>query len=126
MDYNQTLNLPKTEFPMRASLPQREPEFLKAWEENKQYEELMKHNADKPMFLLHDGPPYANGDIHIGHALNKTLKDFIVRYKNMTALNPHMFQAGIPTVCRLSLRQERRRASAQQATTAILSFANLS
>jgi isoleucyl-tRNA synthetase len=101
MDYNQTLNLPKTEFPMRASLPQREPEFLKAWEENKQYEELMKHNADKPMFLLHDGPPYANGDIHIGHALNKTLKDFIVRYKNMTGFKspyvPGWDTHGLPT-----------------------------
>jgi len=101
MDYNQTLNLPKTEFPMRASLPQREPEFLKAWEESKQYEELMKHNADKPMFLLHDGPPYANGDIHIGHALNKTLKDFIVRYKNMTGFQspyvPGWDTHGLPT-----------------------------
>ena len=86
---------------MRASLPQREPEFLKAWEENKQYEELMKHNADKPMFLLHDGPPYANGDIHIGHALNKTLKDFIVRYKNMTGFQspyvPGWDTHGLPT-----------------------------
>ena len=86
---------------MRASLPQREPEFLKSWEENKQYEELMKHNADKPMFLLHDGPPYANGDIHIGHALNKTLKDFIVRYKNMTGFQspyvPGWDTHGLPT-----------------------------
>ena len=101
MDYNQTLNLPKTEFPMRASLPQREPEFLKAWQDSKQYEELMKHNADKPMFLLHDGPPYANGDIHIGHALNKTLKDFIVRYKNMTGFKspyvPGWDTHGLPT-----------------------------
>ena len=84
MDYNQTLNLPKTDFPMRAALPQREPEFLKAWEENDQYRQLMQHNEGKPLFVLHDGPPYANGDIHIGHAMNKTLKDFIVRYKNMT------------------------------------------
>ena len=101
MDYNQTLNLPKTDFPMRASLPQREPEFLKSWEENKQYEELMKLGADKPMFLLHDGPPYANGDIHIGHALNKTLKDFIVRYKNMTGFQspyvPGWDTHGLPT-----------------------------
>ncbi|MBE6816573.1 MAG: isoleucine--tRNA ligase [Ruminococcaceae bacterium] len=101
MDYNKTLNLPQTEFPMRASLPQREPEFLKAWEENKQYEELMKANEGKPMFLLHDGPPYANGDIHIGHALNKTLKDFIVRYKNMTGYQspyvPGWDTHGLPT-----------------------------
>ena len=84
MDYNQTLNLPKTDFPMRAALPQREPEFLKAWEENDQYRQLMQHNEGKPLFVLHDGPPYANGDILIGHAMNKTLMDFIVRYKNMT------------------------------------------
>ena len=91
MDYNKTLNLPKTDFPMRASLPQREPEILKAWEANDQYKQLMKHNEGKPMFLLHDGPPYANGDAHIGHALNKTLKDFIVRYKNMTGfLSPYV------------------------------------
>ena len=76
MDYNQTLNLPKTDFPMRAALPQREPEFLKAWEENDQYRQLMQHNEGKPLFVLHDGPPYANGDIHIGHAMNKTLIRF--------------------------------------------------
>ena len=101
MDYNQTLNLPKTDFPMRASLPQREPEFLKAWEENKQYERLMENNEGKPLFVLHDGPPYANGDIHIGHALNKTLKDFIVRYKNMTGFQspyvPGWDTHGLPT-----------------------------
>lgn len=101
MDYNQTLNLPKTEFPMRASLPQREPEFLKQWEENDQYKQLMKHNEGKPLFVLHDGPPYANGDIHIGHALNKTLKDFIVRYKNMTGFQspyvPGWDTHGLPT-----------------------------
>ena len=84
MDYNQTLNLPKTDFPMRAALPQREPEFLKAWEENDQYRQLMQHNEGKPLFVLHDGPPYANGDIHLGTALNKVLKDMIVRSKNMT------------------------------------------
>ena len=82
MDYKDTLNMMKTEFPMRASLPQREPEILKKWYENDQYEKLMELNDGKPLFVLHDGPPYANGDIHIGHALNKTLKDFIVRYKN--------------------------------------------
>lgn len=101
MDYNKTLNLPKTEFPMRASLPQREPEILKVWEANDQYKQLMKHNEGKPMFLLHDGPPYANGDAHIGHALNKTLKDFIVRYKNMTGFQspyvPGWDTHGLPT-----------------------------
>lgn len=101
MDYNQTLNLPKTEFPMRASLPAREPEFLARWEANDQYRQLMKNNEGKPLFVLHDGPPYANGDIHIGHALNKTLKDFIVRYKNMTGFQspfvPGWDTHGLPT-----------------------------
>ena len=101
MDYNKTLNLPKTEFPMRAGLPKREPEFLARWEANDQYKKLMEHNEGKPLFVLHDGPPYANGDIHIGHALNKTLKDFIVRYKNMTGFKspyvPGWDTHGLPT-----------------------------
>lgn len=101
MDYNQTLNLPKTEFPMRAGLPTREPEFLARWEANDQYAKLMKHNEGKPLFVLHDGPPYANGDIHIGHSLNKTIKDFIVRYKNMTGFQspfvPGWDTHGLPT-----------------------------
>ncbi len=82
-DYNATLNLPKTEFPMRAGLPQSEPKTLERWEEDKVYDKLIKKNEGKPLFVLHDGPPYANGDIHLGHALNKILKDFIVRYRNM-------------------------------------------
>ena len=82
-DYNKTLNLPSTEFPMRAGLPQSEPVTLKNWEENDIYGKLMEKNAGKPMFVLHDGPPYANGNIHLGTALNKVLKDFIVKYKNM-------------------------------------------
>ncbi len=84
MDYGKTLNLPETEFPMRGNLPTREPETLKKWEENDLYGGLMAKNAEKPLFILHDGPPYANGDMHMGHALNKTLKDIIVRYKNMS------------------------------------------
>lgn len=82
-DYNKTLNLPETDFPMRAGLPQREPEFLNKWYEEKLYENILKENENKPLYILHDGPPYANGDIHIGHALNKVLKDIVVRYKNM-------------------------------------------
>ena len=82
-DYNKTLNLPNTEFPMRAGLPQSEPVTLKKWEENDIYGKLMEKNEGKPMFVLHDGPPYANGNIHLGTALNKVLKDFIVKYKNM-------------------------------------------
>ncbi|MBE7036850.1 MAG: isoleucine--tRNA ligase, partial [Ruminococcaceae bacterium] len=83
MDYSQTLNLPKTEFPMRGNLPQREPDMLKRQEDDSMYEKLMKKNEEKPLFILHDGPPYANGDMHMGHALNKTLKDIITRFKNM-------------------------------------------
>jgi len=83
-DYNATLNLPKTDFPMRAGLPKREPELLRAFYENKVYETLMEKNAGNPAFILHDGPPFSNGDIHIGTAMNKTLKDIIIRYKNMS------------------------------------------
>ncbi|WP_312642445.1 isoleucine--tRNA ligase [Hydrogenoanaerobacterium sp.] len=83
-DYNQTLNLPKTDFSMRAALPQREPDWLKTWEEDRRYYKMIEKNADKPLYVLHDGPPYANGDIHLGTALNKVLKDIIVRSKNMT------------------------------------------
>ena len=78
-DYNATLNLPKTDFPMRAGLPAREPEMLKKWEEMDLYHELLKKNDGNPRFSLHDGPPFSNGAIHMGHALNKALKDFIVR-----------------------------------------------
>jgi len=83
-DYGKTLNLPNTEFPMRASLPQREPEMLAKWEQMDIYNSLMKRNAEKPKYILHDGPPFANGDIHIGHALNKILKDIVIKQKTMT------------------------------------------
>lgn len=79
MDYNKTINLPKTDFPMRAGLPKREPEMLKRWEDQDLYNELLKKNEGKPLFSLHDGPPFSNGDLHMGHALNKALKDFITR-----------------------------------------------
>ena len=79
MDFNKTVNLPKTDFAMRAGLPAREPGMLKRWEELDLYNELLKKNEGKPRFSLHDGPPFSNGNIHMGHALNKSLKDFIVR-----------------------------------------------
>ena len=82
-DYGKTLNLPNTDFPMRASLPEREPQIQKDIFENGLYEKILKKNEGHPTFVLHDGPPYANGEIHAGHALNKILKDTIVRYKNM-------------------------------------------
>ena len=79
MDYNKTINLPKTDFPMRAGLPKREPEMLKRWQDMDLYNELLKKNEGKPRFSLHDGPPFSNGGLHMGHALNKSLKDIITR-----------------------------------------------
>ena len=100
-DYNSTLNLPKTDFPMRAGLPQTEPVTLKKWQDDGVYEKLMKKNEGKPLYVLHDGPPYANGNIHLGTALNKVLKDFIVRYKNMSGFKapfvPGWDTHGLPT-----------------------------
>lgn len=87
MDYKDTLLMPKTEFPMRGNLPKREPEIQQKWEEMNIYKMVQERTKDRPMFVLHDGPPYANGDIHMGHALNKILKDFIVRYKSMSGYN---------------------------------------
>lgn len=82
MDYGKTLNLPQTEFPMRGNLPNAEPKQQEKWKQQDIYEKVKQFRKGKPKFILHDGPPYANGDIHIGHALNKILKDFIVRYKS--------------------------------------------
>ncbi|MDE7220662.1 MAG: isoleucine--tRNA ligase [Oscillospiraceae bacterium] len=79
MDYNKTINLPKTDFPMRAGLPAREPAMLENWEKMDLYHELLKKNEGKPLWSLHDGPPFSNGDLHMGHALNKSIKDFMVR-----------------------------------------------
>ncbi|MEI4803021.1 isoleucine--tRNA ligase [Bacillus sp. FJAT-51639] len=84
MEYKDTLLMPKTEFPMRGNLPKREPVMQEKWAEMNIYEKVQERTKGRPLFVLHDGPPYANGDIHMGHALNKVLKDFIVRYKSMT------------------------------------------
>jgi len=89
MDYRNTLNLPKTDFPMRANLAKREPEFLKMWEAKGIYRKLKEQAREKEKYILHDGPPYANGNIHIGTALNKILKDFIVKSKFMAGFNSH-------------------------------------
>jgi isoleucyl-tRNA synthetase len=83
MEYRQTLNLPKTEFPMKANLAKREPEILKEWEGTQLYHQLCDQTKGRPRYILHDGPPYANGRIHIGTALNKILKDFIIKSKTM-------------------------------------------
>jgi isoleucyl-tRNA synthetase len=83
MDYKSTLNLPQTAFPMKADLVTREPERLKKWEDSRLYQRIQAQRQGMPKFVLHDGPPFANGDVHIGTALNKTLKDIIVKYKNL-------------------------------------------
>jgi len=82
-DYSETLFLPQTEFPMRAGLPQREPELIARWNRMDLYKRLRETAAGRPRFVLHDGPPYANGNIHIGHALNKVLKDLVTRSQQM-------------------------------------------
>ena len=106
MDYKSTLNLPKTDFAMQAGLPKREPVMLEKWYEDKVYETVLEKNDGKPLYVLHDGPPYANGDIHLGTALNKTLKDFIVRYKNMSGFKapyvPGWDTHGLPSATSMS------------------------
>lgn len=87
MDYKKTLNLPNTSFPMKGSLAQREPERLKKWNEAGLYKKIREAFAGRPKFILHDGPPYANGEIHIGHAVNKVLKDFIVKSKTLSGFD---------------------------------------
>lgn len=100
-DYGKTLNLPKTDFPMRGNLPENEPKIFEEIFENGLYEKMLKKNEGKEPFVLHDGPPYANGEIHTGHAINKVLKDTIVRYKNLkgyyTPFVPGFDTHGMPT-----------------------------
>ena len=86
-DYRKTLNLPDTPFPMRGNLPKREPGWVKEWQDRKLYQKIRKAAAGRPKFVLHDGPPYANGSIHIGHAVNKILKDVIVRSKTLAGFD---------------------------------------
>ncbi len=101
MDYRKTLNLPRTDFPMKANLPRRELEILRFWENLNIYRRVQELNADKPKWVLHDGPPYANGNIHLGQALNKILKDIAVKYKSMRGFNcpyvPGWDTQGLPT-----------------------------
>ena len=85
VDYAKTLNLPKTSFKMKANLAQKEPLTLRDWTKSNIYEKSLKEGH--PFFILHDGPPYANGDIHIGHAMNKVLKDIILKYKRLRGYN---------------------------------------
>src|SRR6266446_5180799 len=83
IDLKKTVNLPRTDFPMKASLGQLEPKLLARWEETRVYDQIRAARAGRPLYVLHDGPPYANGEIHLGHAFNKILKDFIVKLKTM-------------------------------------------
>ena len=88
-DWGETLFLPKTEFPMRAGLPDLEPKILERWDEIGLYQLLRKHLRGKPKFVLHDGPPYANGHVHVGTAMTKVMKDACVRYMQMTGHDAH-------------------------------------
>src|ERR1035437_6646561 len=81
------VNMTETPFPMRGDLAKREPQWVRQWQEKKIYQRIRKASKDRPRFILHDGPPYANGDIHIGHAVNKILKDMIVKARNMAGFD---------------------------------------
>jgi isoleucyl-tRNA synthetase len=97
MDYKDTLNLPKTDFPMRANLPQREPQRLAAWEETGLYQKIRARSKGRTPWVLHDGPPYANGHIHMGTALNKVLKDIIIKSREMMGFDsPLRSGMGLP------------------------------
>ena len=115
MDYSKTVNLPRTDFPMKANLPQREPDFQKLWEEKRIYEQILERAPRKGDFLLHDGPPYSNGDIHMDHALNKLLKDFVVRYKAMSGFRtpfvPGWDNHGLPIEHKVSLEFRKKHES---------------
>ncbi len=96
-DYKSTLNLPDTPFPMRGDLAKREPKWVKDWQERKVYEAIRAASQGRPRFVLHDGPPYANGDIHIGHAVNKILKDIVVKSKQLAGFDaPYVPGLGLP------------------------------
>lgn len=114
-DYSKTVNLPKTDFQMKANLAQREPSFIKDWQEGEIYKKMRAKNKGKEKFILHDGPPYANGHLHTGHTLNKILKDFIVKYKNMkgfdTPFTPGWDCHGLPieTQCLKELKTDKNK-----------------
>jgi isoleucyl-tRNA synthetase len=92
MEIKQTLRMPKTTFDMKANLPIKEPQLLSYWKQIRLYESMLKQHEGKEEFQLHDGPPYANGDIHVGHMLNRILKDIVVRYKHMSGFyTPFVF-----------------------------------
>ncbi len=128
-DYSQTLYLPKTDFPMRAGLPQKEPEILARWEREDLYGAVRRSGAGRPKFVLHDGPPYANGNIHIGHALNKILKDIVVRSKQMAGKDSNYVPGwdchGLPIEWKVEEELYRRKGKAKpdfSDTGAIIAF----
>lgn len=108
MEYKDTLLMPKTDFPMRGNLPNKEPEWQAKWEEEN-YMRRFKKNAGRKAYILHDGPPYANGELHMGHALNKTIKDIIVRYKSMAGFSSPYVQVGTHTDYQLRQLSPKRR-----------------
>src|SRR5215213_963404 len=122
MDYKNTLNLPRTDFPMKADLVAREPQRLRKWEQGKLYERIQCARAGAEKFVLHDGPPFANGDVHIGTALNKTLKDIIIKYKTLRGFNapyiPGWDCHGLPIEFKVS--QEMRKAGNTSADAAAI------
>ena len=102
MDYRKTLNLPQTKFPMKANLPQKEPELLKSWEEDKVYQRLKEQSRGQTKFILHDGPPYPNGNVHLGTALIRFSKILLLNINQRGDSSLLMSQAGTATGCRLS------------------------
>ncbi len=98
MDYRATLDLPQTKFKMKANLAQKEPMYLKRWEKENLYSQIQELSKDKPLFVLHDGPPYANGHIHLGTAFNKILKDIILKSKRLAGFNAPYIPGWIATV----------------------------
>lgn len=112
MDYKSTLNLTDTPFPMRGDLARREVLWLRQWQETKLYERLRTRTRGRPLFILHDGPPYANGDIHMGHAVNKLLKDMVVKSKTMAGFDapytPGWDCHGLPIEHQIELKYGKR------------------
>ena len=124
MDYKSTLNLPRTDFSMKANLNSREPQVEADWERIELYQKLRQAAKGKKLFILHDGPPYANGNIHIGHALNKTLKDIIVKYKTMQGFSapylPGWDCHGLPIEFKVSQEMRKRSAAVPAAAAPAL------
>src|SRR2546425_3812975 len=115
-DYRTTLHLPDTPFPMRGDLPKREPGWVKEWDDKGLYKQLRDARWNRPKFVLHDGPPYANGQIHMGHAVNKILKDMIVKARQLEGLDALTFRAGTAMDCRSRTRSRRPTAATCRAT----------